>query len=93
MEKRQDQLRYAVFQQQGYPIGSGIVESANKVMVAARLKGAGMQWTPEHVAPMLALRTVACAGRWDEAWSQLQLLRCLQLCDLAPARLGPSVSR
>lgn len=74
-EKRRAQLRYAAFQQQGYPIGSGIVESANKLVVEARLKGAGMHWAPEHVDPMVALRTVVCADRWDEAWPQI----CAQL--------------
>ena len=68
LEKRAAQLAYATFQAQGYPIGSGIVESANKVVVEARLKGAGMHWAPAHVNPMLALRTIACADRWDEAW-------------------------
>ena len=71
LEKREDQLRYATFQQQGYPIGSGIVESANKLVVEARLKGAGMHWAPEHVNPLLALRTVACADRWADAWPQI----------------------
>jgi hypothetical protein len=68
LDKRRDQVHYAAFRAQGYPIGSGIVESANKLVVEARLKGAGMHWAPAHVNPMLALRTVACADRWAEAW-------------------------
>ena len=71
LEKRRDQLRYAAFQAQGYPLGSGLVESANKTVVEARLKGAGMHWARAHVNPMLALRTVACSDRWDEAWPQI----------------------
>ena len=71
LEKRRDHLQYAAFQQRGYPIGSGIVESANKLVVEARLKGAGMHWAPAHVDPMVALRTVVCADRWDEAWPQI----------------------
>ena len=66
--KRESLLQYPVYQQQGWPIGSGMVESANKVVVQARLKGAGMHWEPAHVNPMLALRTAACSERWDEAW-------------------------
>lgn len=69
--KRQEHLRYAAFAQAGYPIGSGAVESGNKLVVEARLKGAGMHWAPEHVDPMVALRTVACSDRWDEAWPQI----------------------
>lgn len=69
--KRQEHIRYAAFAQAGYPIGSGAVESGNKLVVEARLKGAGMHWAPEHVDPMVALRTVACSDRWDEAWPQI----------------------
>jgi len=61
-------MQYPLYQQQGWPIGSGMVESANKVVVHARLKGAGMHWEPIHVNPMLALRTAVCNERWDEAW-------------------------
>ena len=42
------------YQELGWPIGSGSVESANKGVVQARLKGAGMRWERSHVNPMLA---------------------------------------
>ena len=71
LEPRLAQLQYPTFRAQGYPIGSGIVESANKVVVEDRLKGSGMHWAPSSVDPMLALRTVVCADRWDEAWPQI----------------------
>jgi hypothetical protein len=38
-------VAYAAFAAAGLPIGSGCVESANKVVIEARLKGAGMHWT------------------------------------------------
>jgi hypothetical protein len=68
LEKRVDQMRYAEFMALGYPIGSGMVESGNKLVVEARLKGAGMHWARPHVNPMLALRNIACSDRWEEAW-------------------------
>lgn len=68
LDKRRAQLDYAHFQVAGYPIGSGSVESGNKVVVEARLKGAGMHWAREHVNPMVALRNVLCSARWDEDW-------------------------
>ncbi|TAK28866.1 MAG: ISKra4 family transposase [Chloroflexota bacterium] len=68
LEKRREQIRYAEFAAQGYPIGSGAVESANKLVVEARMKGAGMHWEREYVDPMLALRTIACSDRWEEDW-------------------------
>jgi hypothetical protein len=85
LEKRLDQLRYAEFLAAGYPIGSGLVESANKLVVEVRLKGSGMHWARENVTPMLALRTIVCSGRWDEAWPRI----CQQRRAAAQARRAP----
>jgi hypothetical protein len=71
LEPRQEQTRYAAFLAAGYPIGSGAVESANKLVTEARLKGAGMHWAPASVDPMVALRTMECADRWGEVWPRL----------------------
>jgi len=75
LQKRRSQIAYADFQRQGYPIGSGAVESANKLVVEARLKGSGMPWLRCNVSPMVALRALLCSGRWNRAW----LLICGQL--------------
>lgn len=69
--KRLAQVQYAAFQAAGYPIGSGSTESANKVVVEARLKGSGMHWARAHVDPLVALRTVACVDRWHEVWPRI----------------------
>ena len=61
-----------LFQAQGWPIGSGIVESGNKLVVEARLKGAGMHWADCHVNPMLALRNIICSDRWKSEWPQIE---------------------
>ncbi len=71
LNKRRAHIEYAQFQALGYPIGSGSVESGNKLVVEARLKGAGMHWARPHVDPLLALRNIACSDRWDEAWSPI----------------------
>jgi hypothetical protein len=71
LEKRESHMQYPTYQEQGWPIGSGTVESANKLVVEARLKGSGMHWAREHVNPMLSLRNAACNDRWDEAWDQI----------------------
>jgi hypothetical protein len=68
LQKREAQMQYPTFQAAGWPIGSGCVESANKVVVEARLKGAGMHWERHNVNPMLVLRNAVCNGRWDETW-------------------------
>jgi hypothetical protein len=71
LEKRGPLMAYPQFQEAGWPIGDGAVESANKLVVEARLKGSGMHWAPHHVDPMVALRNVACNDRWAEAWPQI----------------------
>jgi hypothetical protein len=73
LEKREDLMQYPQFQAAGWPIGDGAVESGNKLVVEARLKGSGMHWARPHVNPMLALRNVACNDRWEEAWPQIAL--------------------
>jgi hypothetical protein len=75
LEPRVDQLRYAAFRAQGLPIGSGSVESANKLVVEARLKGAGRRWAEANVNPLVALRGAVCSDRWAEAWGQIARAR------------------
>ena len=68
--KRLPQMQYPQFQADGWPIGSGMVESANKVVMQARLKGAGMHGESANVNPMLALRCAIASDRWAEMWKQ-----------------------
>jgi hypothetical protein len=75
LAKRWDQIQYATFRAAGYPIGSGAVESANKRVVEARLKGAGMHWARPHITPLVALRAVLCSERWDTTWPQIAAQR------------------
>lgn len=71
LEKRKAHMNYPAFLAAGWPIGDGATESANKLVVEARLKGSGMHWARCHVDPMLALRNIVCNDRWDEAWPQI----------------------
>jgi hypothetical protein len=72
LEKRENQMQYPQFQAQGWPIGSGIVESGNKLVVEVRLKGSGMHWADANVNPMLALRNILCSDRWKEEWPKIE---------------------
>ena len=71
LEKREAQMQYPDFQAQGWPIGSGAVESANKLVVEARLKGGGMHWARPNVNPVLSLRNIVCSDRWAEEWPRI----------------------
>src|SRR5438874_10396589 len=69
LQKREAHMQYPSYQEAGWPIGSGSVESANKLVVEARLKGAGMRWERQNVNPMLVLRNAVCNRRWNETWT------------------------
>jgi hypothetical protein len=72
LETRVAQLEYPQFIADGWPIGSGMVESANKLVVEDRLKGAGMHWAEANVNPLLALRNAVCNDRWEECWTVIE---------------------
>ncbi len=76
--KREDQMQYPAYQAAGWPIGSGMVESAHKRVLQARLKGAGMQWTAPNVNAMLALRVAIDNDRWDHEWQERRDLHLKQ---------------
>jgi len=68
-ENNQARMKYAAYQKQGYPIGSGVTEAACKVVAKQRLNQSGMRWNIYPVQQMLLLRGLACtAGRWRQFW-------------------------
>jgi hypothetical protein len=69
LEKRTEQMQYPHYRAAGWPIGSGAVESGNKLVVQVRLKGPGMHWARQNVNPMLVLRSAYCSDRWAATWS------------------------
>ena len=54
-EKR---MRYTAFREAGLPIGSGIVESAHKHVLQARMKQAGQRWSMLRGRRMVQLRAL-----------------------------------
>jgi hypothetical protein len=72
LEKRREQMDYPRFRAEQWPIGSGMVESANKLVVEERMKGLGMHWAEANVNPILALRNAICNDRWAEVWPQIE---------------------
>ena len=97
LSTRRAHMQYPLYQTAGWPIGSGMVESANKLVVEARLKGAGMHWKRENVNPMLLLRNAVCNDRWQETWQgrmkQGQQARRLKRVQQAQARLHQAFRR
>jgi len=57
-------INYAEYEQKGYFIGSGAIESGNKIVLQDRLKRAGMRWNVATAQAMLTLKSKAESDRW-----------------------------
>ena len=67
-----ERMCYPVFRAQGMHLGSGIAEAACKTVVSTRAKRSGMRWTPEGLDAILALRTAALNGEFDQRWQAVR---------------------
>lgn len=66
-------MRYDVFREKGFFIGSGAIESANKYIVADRLKRTGMRWTLQNGNAIIWLRCKYFEDTWELFWDQMHL--------------------
>jgi hypothetical protein len=65
-----DSLWYKQRLAEGRPIGSGLIEGANKTIVSNRLKLNSARWTPEHAEQVAALRCLDYSGLWSSFWAE-----------------------
>ena len=59
------QMNYSKYMQNNWPIGSGVIEAACKVIVKQRLCNSSMKWTDHGAKTVLALR---CFNKSDGMW-------------------------
>ncbi len=62
-------MPYLELREEGFPIGSGMVESACK-QFRARLAGSGMRWSRTGVERLLPIRAAIMSHRFDDLWQQ-----------------------
>jgi len=58
-------MAYDQYRAAGWDIGSGMVESACKHLIAAREKGAGMRWSETGAHTVAAVRVLLANDQWD----------------------------
>ena len=63
-------MDYAGMKARGYPIGSGVVESACKQIVSERMKLSGMRWKRAGGQQTMTLRCFLLSGIWDTIYSK-----------------------
>ena len=61
-------MNYADMKSRGYPIGSGVVESACKQVVSERMKLSGMRWHKKGGQRTMTLRCLLLSGIWDTVY-------------------------
>jgi hypothetical protein len=64
-------MQYMETREDGFPIGSGMVESAAK-QYKTRFAGAGMRWSRAGLTRLLPVRTAILSKRFDRMWSLVQ---------------------
>lgn len=64
-------MDYAHLAARGIPLGSGVVEAANKTLVTVRMKRAGARWTIDGGQAILTFRALSKSQRFDRAWTLL----------------------
>src|SRR5262249_54878173 len=71
-EKNLARAEYPEYLAEGWPIGSGVVQSACKTVVAQRLKGAGMRWGEEGAHALSHVRALYRSeqGQWQDFWDR-----------------------
>jgi hypothetical protein len=74
-------LQYRQFKQLGFPIGSGMVESACKWLITQRFKGTGMRWSEQGFNHLLHLRLAWVNGRFDSLFAD---------CSFTPTLYSPN---
>jgi hypothetical protein len=66
-EHHQRRMQYLEFREEGFPIGSGTVESGVK-QFKQRLTGTGMRWNADNANRMLVIRAAVLGNDFDALW-------------------------
>ena len=63
-------MQYMEFREDGFPIGSGMVESAAK-QFKARFTGPGMRWSRPGLQRLIPIRAAALSHAFDDLWNSV----------------------
>ena len=74
-----NKIDYKFYAERGYYIGSGAIESGNKLILQDRLKRAGMRWNTATAQAMLTLKTKAESNNWFRDVEQPFFAKCRAL--------------
>jgi len=67
-EKNKKRMRYKTFKNQGFFIGSGVIEAGYRAVIGQRLKQSGMHWSVKNANKIIALRCYILSNYWEDFW-------------------------
>jgi len=83
-------MDYPTFAARHFPLGSGAIESACKLLISQREKLSGMRWSPAGAQKTANLRALARStpACWTSFWASHPLVRARRLARAAPPVLA-----
>lgn len=66
-------MDYPTYDQKGYYIGSGAIESAHRTVIQKRLKLSGQRWTMNGAQRVLNLRVLKMSGKWNVVQNAIRI--------------------
>jgi len=77
-KNNKDRMEYKRYRNNGWPIGSGVIEAACKSVVKCRFCRSGMRWTRVGGQTIMTLRSLVKSERWDAFWLRYKTTRFVQ---------------
>jgi hypothetical protein len=65
------QMRYAEFRQQGFFVGSGVIEAGCRTVIGSRLKQSGMFWSLSGANAIIESRCCQMSRRFEDFWESV----------------------
>mgnify|MGYP001571551070 CR=1 FL=1 len=71
-DSHKNRIDYKSYLEAGLVIGSGVIESSNKLVVTKRLKQGGMHWSIAGAESIIFLRALYCSSgnEWNSFWEK-----------------------
>lgn len=65
LQNNKNRIDYLFYKKKGYSIGSGAIESGNKLVIQQRMKQSGMRWSISGGQQIAALRAKYASNKWE----------------------------
>lgn len=66
LENNRNRMNYADYESKGYCVGSGAIESGNKLVIQQRMKQSGMRWSIPGGQYVASLRAKYASNQWNK---------------------------